>query len=94
MQRKINLSPSEWEEWRNSAASVYFFNYIQEKANAFRQAAGQGMFKKDTIEATGIEYINAINTAEVCELICSIEYEDTIEEEINENITSGTSNTD
>lgn len=88
-QRKLRVSESEWNEWRESAVGQYFFNYLQEKANAFRQAAGMGEYKMDSLLETGQAYINAINTAEVCELICSLEFEDTLEEEINEHQTSG-----
>ena len=78
--KKLIVSQSEWNDWRESVVSKYFFNYLQEKANAFRQSAGMGGFKRESILDTGQAYINAINTAEVCELICSLEYDDTLEE--------------
>lgn len=92
-QKKLRVSQSEWREWRESAVGQYFFNYLQEKSNAFRQSAGMGAFKKESLLDTGMAYINAINAAEVCELICSLEYEDTLEEEINESQASGSQST-
>lgn len=89
-QKKLRVSKSEWDEWRASTVSNYFFTYLEEKANAFRQSAGMGAFKQASLLETGQAYINGINTAEVCELICSLEYDDTIEEEINEDNSSRT----
>lgn len=79
--QKVRVNEEEFKEWRESAVGQYFFSYLQEKANAFRQSAGMGAFKQESLLDTGRAYINAINTAEVCELICSLEYSDTIEEE-------------
>lgn len=84
------LSQSDWDEWKESKVTEHFFKFLQREANGLRQAAGVGACISDSLLETGQNYVNAIRKAEVYDLIGSVEFSDTIEENDIEDSTSGT----
>jgi len=82
--QKQRVSSASWDEWKEAEVTRYFFEFLQQEANALRQAAGVGAFINSSILETGQNYTNAITRAGVYELINSITLDDTLEEEINE----------
>ena len=92
MQKRI--SQSQWDEWKESEVTIHFFEFLQQEANALRQAAGVGAFIGGSILETGQNYANAITRAGVYELINSMTLDDTLEEEIHENSSRGTQDID
>ena len=88
------VTPQQWDEWCESEVTIHFFEFLQQEANALRQAAGVGAFIGGSILETGQNYANAITRAGVYELINSITLDDTLEEEIHEGSTNRTQDTD
>ena len=83
----LRIKESEFIEWKESAATQYFFEFLEREANSHRQMMGMGGCKGDSVLETGQCYMESDIRAQLYEQITKMEYEDTLEDS-DENFTN------